>query len=360
MAHLLTAQSSSFCRGGASAVSCQHLRKSSVPSLPRRGGRGCQDGSKRLFNAGGFAGGSHFGYSKGKQAGRLHAQDVRTSELATSEGEPENNNGNGSNNITEPNKNDDEEKQSLLNLTTAAVGVAAVAALGLGAATTAGGVESLLGLVTGGFSAAFSLIFVSELGDKTFFIAALLAMRRGRTAVFTGAVGALAVMTIISVGIGRIFHAVPPGITQGLPIDDYLAITLLVFFGIKSIMDAANSDPEEGEGELADAEEALEEAGELNGDALQRQEFFATVVKTFGLIFVAEWGDRSMLATIALGAAQSPVGVASGAIVGHAVATIIAIAGGSVLSKYISEKTVGYVGGVLFLLFALLTALGLY
>merc|ERR1711966_186013 len=84
------------------------------------------------------------------------------------------------------------------------------------------------------------------------------------------------------------------------------------------------------------------------------------IIETFCLIFVAEWGDRSMLATIALGAAQNPVGVASGAIVGHAVATIIAIAGGSVLSKYISEKTVGYVGGVLFLLFALLTALGLY
>ena len=37
---------------------------------------------------------------------------------------------------------------------------------------------------------------------------------------------------------------------------------------------------------------------------------------------------------------QSPLGVASGAIVGHLVATSIAVLGGAFLAKYISEKLV--------------------
>ena len=55
-----------------------------------------------------------------------------------------------------------------------------------------------------------------------------------------------------------------------------------------------------------------------------------------------------------------PAGVATGAIVGHAIATAIAVIGGSIASQYISEKTVGYIGGVLFLVFALATGLGYF
>ncbi|PHT57001.1 GDT1-like protein 2, chloroplastic [Capsicum baccatum] len=45
-----------------------------------------------------------------------------------------------------------------------------------------------------------------------------------------------------------------------------------------------------------------------------------------------------MFATIALGATQSPWGVASGVIAGHLVATSPAILGGPFLANYISEK----------------------
>lgn len=56
------------------------------------------------------------------------------------------------------------------------------------------------------FIASLSVIIVSELGDKTFFIAAIMAMRHPRITVFTGAISALALMTILSGNIHIILH----------------------------------------------------------------------------------------------------------------------------------------------------------
>ncbi|KAJ7004697.1 hypothetical protein D5086_007367 [Populus alba] len=226
-----------------------------------------------------------------------------------------------------------------------------------------GGPSSILAAIAkSGLAAAFTLIFVSEIGDKTFFIAALLAMQYEKGLVLLGSMGALSLMTILSVVIGRIFHSVPAQFQTTLPIGEYAAVTLLMFFGLKSIKDAwdlPTNDVKSGNESSPELDE-YSEAEKLVKVSKLLTNPFEIVWKSFSLVFFAEWGDRSMLATIALGAAQSPWGVATGAIAGHLVATSIAILGGAFLANYISEKLVGYLGGVLFLVFAVATFFGFF
>mmetsp|Transcript_9855 Transcript_9855/g.13011 ORF Transcript_9855/g.13011 Transcript_9855/m.13011 type:complete len:345 (-) Transcript_9855:99-1133(-) len=208
-----------------------------------------------------------------------------------------------------------------------------------------------------GFYQAFSLVFVSEIGDKTFFIAGLLAMKTSKLVSFLGSIGALAVMTVISVVIGQLFHAVPSGFADGIPLDDIAAVLAFTFFGLKTLKEALAM--EEGESvmdeELAEAEKDVDES-----TAIKEVTKFGQLASIFGLVFAAEFGDRSFLSTIALSAAQNPFSVCAGGIAAHAVATGIAVSGGSYIAKYISEKVIGVIGGVLFLVFAVTTAFGIF
>lgn len=212
-------------------------------------------------------------------------------------------------------------------------------------------------LTDSGFYQAFSLVFLSEIGDKTFFVAALLAAKLSRFISFVGSLGALAVMTVISVIIGQVFHAVPAGIANGIPLDDVAAVLAFTYFGIKILSEAL-----EDTGEKSAMDEEFEEAEETveGSDTITKATAGAQIASIFALVFAAEFGDRSFLATIALSAAQNPVSVAAGGIAAHGIATGIAVIGGAYISKYVSEKVIGIIGGTLFLVFAVTTAVGIF
>jgi len=253
------------------------------------------------------------------------------------------------------------------SLATKALAVAGVAALSgtlLTAATSQGiqgfpslGGFSLESLTRTGFYQAFTLVFLSEIGDKTFFIAGLLAMKTSRFLSYVGSMGALTAMTILSVVIGQVFHAVPTGFTKGIPLDDIAAVLAFAFFGFKTLKEAYEMPPGGGtmDEELAEAEETVE-----GSDTVTKATAWAKIFSTFALVFAAEFGDRSFISTIALSAAQNPLSVAGGAIVAHGLATGIAVSGGSFVAKYISERVIGLIGGALFLVFAVTTALGIF
>ena len=93
----------------------------------------------------------------------------------------------------------------------------------------------------------FMVILATEIGDRTFFIAAIMAMRHARYVIWSGAVGALIVMTVLSTLVG---HVAPLLISRTYT--QYAAAALFLFFGVKMLRDGCHV-------EHAGASEELEE-----------------------------------------------------------------------------------------------------
>ncbi len=200
-----------------------------------------------------------------------------------------------------------------------------------------------------GFAQAFSMIIVSEIGDKTFLIAAILAMRHPRHLVFAGALGSLIVMSILSAAMGHILPTlIPKRWTQ------LAAGVLFLIFGAKLFLEGKGmaSGNEKVLEEMREAEEEINDdvavhdgTGRVlaNGDVIPLEEieaggpaagndpvrekpkspspsplkgmfegtrnlcsflFGPVFVQGFVLTFLGEWGDRSQIATIMLAAAH--------------------------------------------------------
>merc|ERR1712196_176876 len=109
---------------------------------------------------------------------------------------------------------------------------------------------------------------------------------------------------------------------------------------------------EEVEEELLHPKKDDEEAQAVEKDMSGGKQTFSQVaMQSFTLTFLAEWGDRSQIATIALSAAKNPYGVTLGGCIGHTMCTGLAVLGGRMLAARISEKTVSFGGGIIFLIF---------
>ena len=105
------------------------------------------------------------------------------------------------------------------------------------------------------FIASISVIVVSELGDKTFFIAAIMAMRHSRLIIYTGAMGALGTMTILSALLGNIVTKFVPRLYTY-----YISSVLFAGFGVKMLRDGYLMSPDEGTEEYEEVQQEVEKA----------------------------------------------------------------------------------------------------
>ncbi len=195
------------------------------------------------------------------------------------------------------------------------------------------------------FTAGLTLITISELGDKTFFIAAILAMRHQRRWVLLGVVLALAAMTLLSVALGQAVAQLP---TTWVRVAE---VALFLGFGLKLLYDASKMSDQPP----IDEQEAAIQTVEAAESKTVPKQAMQIIAKAFSLTFVAEWGDRTQIATVMLATAYHPLGVTIGAILGHTICAVIAVLCGRLIAGRISERTVTALGGSLFMIFGIVS-----
>ena len=128
----------------------------------------------------------------------------------------------------------------------------------------------------GVLASAYALIFVAELPGKTTFASFLMASRARPWPVFAGAAAGFVVHTAIAVAAGRVLGFLPARAV-------HVGVGLL-FLGLALMM------------WREDVEKTAEQAFSV------QTRFASTAATAFGVIFVAQWGDPTQLATAALAA----------------------------------------------------------
>jgi putative Ca2+/H+ antiporter (TMEM165/GDT1 family) len=170
---------------------------------------------------------------------------------------------------------------------------------------------------------AFVTVFVAELPDKTMVASMILSSRyRHPFAVWVGASGAFVVQASIAVAAGGLLNLVP---------DRFVSFATAVLFAVGAVLLwRESSSVEDEEHEVADELDREAADDPPSPGALSPR---AVALRSFAVVFVAEFGDLTQLATASLAARTGqPFAVLLGAAVALcAVAGIAVVAGRAVL-----------------------------
>jgi putative Ca2+/H+ antiporter (TMEM165/GDT1 family) len=185
------------------------------------------------------------------------------------------------------------------------------------------------------FASTFGLIFISELPDKTAFAALLLATRNRPLPVFCGAAAAFVIQSIVAVTFGVLLTYLPQKVI-------HLAAGV-IFLVLAIVMWRRRSSEDEPH---------------VSGSS--RRGFFPTMASSFTVIFIAEWGDLTQLATATLAAKYAaPVTIFASATLALWSVSALGIAIGRTARRTVQPKLLQQIASAAFALVGIVLLLSI-
>jgi len=198
-----------------------------------------------------------------------------------------------------------------------------------------------------------ALVFPAELPDKTFIASLVLSTRFPPLLVWLGVAGAFVVHAAIAVGAGSLLRLLPHEAVQ-------IVVAVLFTGGAAYLLFVPESAEEDKGEQVAEAAPGQAqpvtpgraEPGEPGGASVRR-----ALLTSFGVVFVAEWGDLTQILTANLAARyHDPLAVFTGATVGLWAVAAIAVVAGRALPRLIPLTLIRRLAGIALLGFAVASA----
>jgi len=195
------------------------------------------------------------------------------------------------------------------------------------------------------------MMFVTEIGDKTFIIAAVFGSLKERLAAILAAESTIALMVLVSVTAGDVASDI-----AGAGWVNISAIACYVLFGVMFLRDAWYcshvSEVDVGQGLMDDRMPLEPLASGNSGKASKLEEWLDVFWKVAVCTFFSEWGDRTQFSAYHLSLDYKKESVVLGCLLGQALCTVIAVLGGRYITKRMSQRRTMAVGGLVFLMLA--------
>ncbi|MEU7480118.1 TMEM165/GDT1 family protein [Lentzea sp. NPDC042327] len=183
------------------------------------------------------------------------------------------------------------------------------------------------------FLTAFAVVFLVELPDKTMVATLVLTTRYRAWPVFVGVIAAFAVQTVVGAAFGTAITLLPDRLVAGIVATLFLVGAFLLL--------------KEG---FSKEEDSADEAGTRTDVP-----FWRAALTSFGVLFAAEWGDASQLATAGITARYgAPLAVGLGAWLALVAVAGLAVLVGRKLAGRLPTHWIQRVAGVVFAVFGVI------
>ena len=193
-----------------------------------------------------------------------------------------------------------------------------------------------------GFTTAFATVAIAGIGDKSFLTTLVLAARHKARWVFTGSVSALTIGAGLWITAGVWMKSV-------VSIDTIQLISGVAFllFGFNALVEAARMKSKTHVSNIDD--EDISTFGRTA--TITSMPANAIIRNSFTTTFLAEFGDRTQLALLALAAGPniSAESIFSGAVAANTLLAIMAVSSGKCLKNRLCQRRLSIISGIVFI-----------